>query len=80
MAAIEVGESVPLDTAHVSVSIPASQDLTCTDAPQAVSVSLPSWAANVAYEEGLDWVKSKMKTGYPRYPQIASVCSICFRH
>jgi cystathionine gamma-synthase len=34
---------------------------------QAVSVSLPTWRANVGYEEGEEWVISKMKTGYPRY-------------
>jgi cystathionine gamma-synthase len=34
---------------------------------QAVSVSLPTWSANVAYEEGEDWVITKMETGYPRY-------------
>jgi cystathionine gamma-synthase len=34
---------------------------------QAVSVSLPSWKATVGYEEGQDWVVSKMKTGYPRF-------------
>ncbi|KAF2199766.1 cystathionine gamma-synthase [Delitschia confertaspora ATCC 74209] len=33
----------------------------------AVSVSLPTWRANVGYEEGEDWVVSKMKTGYPRF-------------
>lgn len=33
---------------------------------KAVSVSLPTWKANVGYEEGQDWVLSKMKTGYPR--------------
>jgi cystathionine gamma-synthase len=33
----------------------------------AVSVSLPSWKANVGYEEGQDWVVSKMQTGYPRF-------------
>lgn len=37
------------------------------DAPHAVSVSLPSWKATVGYEEGEDWVISKMKTGYPRF-------------
>lgn len=37
------------------------------DAPHAVSVSLPSWKAVVGYEEGEDWVISKMKTGYPRF-------------
>ena len=34
---------------------------------KAVSVSLPSWKANVGYEEGEDWVLGKMKTGYPRF-------------
>lgn len=34
---------------------------------QAVSVSLPTWASNVGYEEGQDWVVSKMQTGYPRF-------------
>jgi len=33
----------------------------------AVSVSLPSWKATVGYEEGEEWVISKMKTGYPRF-------------
>jgi cystathionine gamma-synthase len=33
---------------------------------QAVSVSLPTWGATVGYEEGEEWVLSKMKTGYPR--------------
>lgn len=37
------------------------------DTPHAVSVSLPSWKATVGYEEGEDWVMSKMKTGYPRF-------------
>ncbi|KAK9465029.1 pyridoxal phosphate-dependent transferase [Lipomyces arxii] len=35
--------------------------------PHAVSVTLPSWSANVAYEEGQDWVVGKMKSGYPRF-------------
>ena len=33
----------------------------------AVSVSLPSWKAAVGYEEGEEWVVSKMRTGYPRF-------------
>ena len=37
------------------------------DAPHAVSVSLPSWKATVGYEEGEEWVASKMQTGYPRF-------------
>lgn len=34
---------------------------------QAVSVSLPTWRSNVGYEEGEEWVLSKLKTGYPRF-------------
>jgi cystathionine gamma-synthase len=33
---------------------------------QAVSFSLPTWQACVGYEEGENWVISKMKSGYPR--------------
>ncbi|KAK9333769.1 pyridoxal phosphate-dependent transferase [Lipomyces starkeyi] len=35
--------------------------------PHAVSVTLPSWNATVAYEEGKEWVVSKLKCGYPRF-------------
>ncbi|KAI9785861.1 MAG: hypothetical protein M1816_008188 [Peltula sp. TS41687] len=37
------------------------------DTPHAVSVSLPTWKANVGYEKGEEWVLSKMRTGYPRF-------------
>ncbi|KAK2750911.1 hypothetical protein FQN55_001483 [Onygenales sp. PD_40] len=33
----------------------------------AVSVSLPTWRANVGYEEGEKWVTEAMVTGYPRF-------------
>ncbi|KAI1430935.1 pyridoxal phosphate-dependent transferase [Xylaria sp. CBS 124048] len=33
----------------------------------AVSVSLPTWKANVGYEEGEQWVIGSMVTGYPRF-------------
>ncbi|KAH8891683.1 PLP-dependent transferase [Thozetella sp. PMI_491] len=33
----------------------------------AVSVSLPTWRSNVGYEEGEEWVISRMTTGYPRF-------------
>ncbi|TPX18120.1 uncharacterized protein E0L32_002629 [Thyridium curvatum] len=36
------------------------------DTAHAVSVSLPTWNANVGYEEGAHWVTSRMVTGYPR--------------
>ena len=62
----EVGESIPPDTAHVTINFP-SIGKSNADAVQAVSVSLPTWKANVGYEEGEDWVLGKMKTGYPRF-------------
>ncbi|OJJ43342.1 hypothetical protein ASPZODRAFT_103197 [Penicilliopsis zonata CBS 506.65] len=33
----------------------------------AVSMSLPTWQATVGYEEGEDWVISKIQCGYPRF-------------
>ncbi|OLN87634.1 Cystathionine gamma-synthase [Colletotrichum chlorophyti] len=36
------------------------------DTAHAVSVHLPTWRANVGYEEGESWVVNKMVTGYPR--------------
>lgn len=35
--------------------------------PHAVSVTLPTWDSNVGYEEGQEWVTSKMNSGYPRF-------------
>ena len=35
--------------------------------PHAVSVSLPTWASNVGYEEGDPIVVNAMKGGYPRF-------------
>ncbi|KAK2628922.1 hypothetical protein QTJ16_002025 [Diplocarpon rosae] len=35
--------------------------------PHATSVSLPKWEDNIGYEEGQEWVLSKLKTGYPRF-------------
>ncbi|KAL6898730.1 pyridoxal phosphate-dependent transferase [Trichoderma evansii] len=37
------------------------------DTAHAVSVSLPTWQANIGYEEGQDWVMGRMVTGYPRF-------------
>lgn len=37
------------------------------DTAHAVSVSLPTWQANVGYEEGQSWVVDRMTTGYPRF-------------
>ncbi|KAF3058982.1 hypothetical protein CFAM422_011787 [Trichoderma lentiforme] len=37
------------------------------DTAHAVSVSLPTWQANVGYEEGDAQVVSRMVTGYPRF-------------
>ena len=44
----------------VGASIPASL-------PHAISVSLPTWKDNVAYEEGEPWIVQAMQTGYPRF-------------
>ncbi|TDZ28083.1 Cystathionine gamma-synthase [Colletotrichum trifolii] len=49
MPTLELGQSIPPDTAH------------------AVSVHLPTWQANVGYEEDQSWVVDKMTTGYPRF-------------
>ena len=48
---------------------------------QAVSVSLPTWKACVGYEEGHEWILSKMKTGYPRYmySQSRAIIGLRFR-
>ncbi|KAI0064226.1 PLP-dependent transferase [Artomyces pyxidatus] len=46
----------------------------------AISVSLPTWADNVAYEEGHPRVMKRMETGYPRFfvhlsiQKLAAVC------
>lgn len=52
------------------VALPFNQNVGETippDTPHAVSVSLPTWKANVGYEEGEKWVVDKMQCGYPRY-------------
>ncbi|RDA86757.1 hypothetical protein CP532_1966 [Ophiocordyceps camponoti-leonardi (nom. inval.)] len=37
------------------------------DAAHAISVSLPTWESNIGYEEGQEWVTSRLQTGYPRF-------------
>ena len=76
MLSDELGESIPSNTAHVSGLLYSfiydlffNLRLGVADhkaRDKAVSVSLPTWKANIGYEEGEDWVLSKMKTGYPR--------------
>ena len=64
-----VGNTIPPDTPHVSKALPYiwHASVNSTDPlPQAVSVSLPTWEANVGYEKGESWVVDKMKCGYPR--------------
>lgn len=49
---------------------PPPQEVGCpipANTPHAVSVTLPTWEANIGYEEGADWVCSKMGSGYPRF-------------
>ena len=62
---VEIGQPIP-DTAHVSWIVPGQGGIITLMGVKAVSVSLPSWDANVGYEEGEEWVLSKMKNGYPR--------------
>ncbi|KAI5955605.1 STR2 [Candida jiufengensis] len=45
--------------------------------PHAVSVTLPTWEATVAYEEGEEWVTSKMNSGYPRFFIHQSIQKLC---
>jgi cystathionine gamma-synthase len=74
MPSIELGESIPSDTAHVSLRVPCSifaaalshHALSEAKPSKAISVSLPTWSSNVGYEEGDDWVVNRMVTGYPR--------------
>jgi len=49
-----------------------------SDSAHAVSVTLPTWDSNVAYEEGEEWVLSKMRSGYPRYLSYLSKHCIDF--
>ncbi|HEX6983956.1 MAG TPA: aminotransferase class I/II-fold pyridoxal phosphate-dependent enzyme [Planctomycetaceae bacterium] len=37
------------------------------DSPHAVSVCLPTWRDTVGYEEGEERVRSRLRTGYPRF-------------
>lgn len=54
----------------VSATEGFTPDIGCpipANVPHAISVNLPTWASNVGYEEGADWVISKMQCGYPRF-------------
>lgn len=42
-------------------------DLIPNNTAHAISVTLPTWEATVGYEEGEEWVVSKMSSGYPRF-------------
>ncbi|CED83734.1 Cystathionine beta-lyases/cystathionine gamma-synthases [Phaffia rhodozyma] len=62
---------------QIPVGCPIPRDL-----PHAVSVSLPTWEDNVAYEEGEPWIKEAMQTGYPRFfihKSIQKLASICLK-
>lgn len=45
--------------------------------PHAVSVTLPTWDATVAYEQGQDWVVQKMNSGYPRFFIHLKIQELC---
>ncbi|ORX49114.1 PLP-dependent transferase [Hesseltinella vesiculosa] len=62
---------VPTPPIEVGSAIPAHT-------PHAVSVTLPTWEANIGYEEGDTKVTSKMECGYPRFfihPHIQKLCA-----
>lgn len=82
MSVIELGDSIPSLTPHVSLN-PAFHtyspfDVYCphenkhANETQGTSVSLPAWLDNVEYEEGKERVLNKMTTGYPRYVLIGT--------
>lgn len=83
MSLFSLGESIPPDTSHVSpvasaASLPGllrfpSQPDRLLLHLKAVSVSLPTWESNVGYEEGQEWVVSRMTTGYPRYGSLSCI-------
>ena len=77
----EVGQSLPPDTPHVSSIFRHPRQGTWNSLPvciQAVSVSLPTWQSCVGYEEGEQWVLSKMKNGYPRlFPRKSNQSGVC---
>ena len=50
--------------AHVPIALGASVP---AFTPHAISVSLPTWADNVGYEEGDARVVDAMTSGYPRF-------------
>ena len=78
MSVIELGDSVPSLTPHVSFQADLSTQNRFQNtlevfshesmlrSKQATSVSLPKWNDNIGYEEGQERVLSKMITGYPR--------------
>jgi cystathionine gamma-synthase len=45
--------------------------------PHAISVSLPTWADNVAYEEGEKRIADAMVSGYPRFFIHLSIEKVC---
>lgn len=56
-----------LNTTHTVGKMIAPIGQAVPDTPHAVSVSLPTWRANIGYEEGEAWVIKLMQTGYPRF-------------
>jgi cystathionine gamma-synthase len=60
MAGVYSKYSLPAPPKEVGETIPSNT-------PHAVSATLPTWKSNVAYEEGEEWVMSKLKSSYPRF-------------
>jgi cystathionine gamma-synthase len=72
MSIIELGESIPALTPHVSLFLIHDTKQSMLTLREAASVSLPTWRDNIEYEEGQERVLSKMITGYPRYGYYSS--------
>lgn len=67
-----LGAGIPSATPHAvrflnPVSVAVRTSLNCWNGCNQVSVSLPTWADNVDYEEGAERIVKAMKSGYPRF-------------
>ncbi|KAJ3182905.1 hypothetical protein HDU85_002508 [Gaertneriomyces sp. JEL0708] len=72
-----MSRSGPLPTYPTVLGTPIPENT-----PHAVSVTLPTWADNVAYEEGEARVLSALRSGYPRFvyhEEVQNVMAYCER-
>ncbi|KAI9091767.1 pyridoxal phosphate-dependent transferase [Phlyctochytrium arcticum] len=72
-----------MSTRHFVADYPKELGLSIPEnTPHAVSVTLPTWADNVGYEEGEERVLSKLRGGYPRFvyhPCVVKLATHCQR-